>query len=189
MFGKGMTLKRSILVCGFLCLLWSSTSFAQPAKPPQEAKPDLPAWTITVDPLTTALGLVHIQVERAFGEHVSLYVGPNFRLFNGILPNFQGDFLGFGVEVGLRWFPTKRAPFRWWVGVRGVLAHLRADTQDGLRTSIGGYVSILAGYTWLVARWLVLSAGVGVQYLHYQVDGMGVEGVLPALHTNIGVAF
>lgn len=183
-------MKLRLLLCLMLFLAWSPSGFAKtdPVKP-KPVEPELPAWTITVDPLTTALGLVHIQVERALGEHVSLYVGPNFRLFNGILPNFQGDFLGFGVEMGFRWFPTRRAPFRWWVGVRGVVAHLHTHTKDGLQTSVGGYVSILAGYTWLIARRLVLSAGAGVQYLNYRVAGMGVEGVLPALHTNIGVAF
>ena len=170
-----------------LLLLWSDVALAHSSNAITDLEP--PQWTITVDPLTTALGLVHIQIERALGEHFSFYMGPNFRLFDGILPNFKGDFLGFGVELGLRWFPTKYAPFRWWVGVRGVMAHLRAETRYGLRIGFGGYVSVLAGYTWLIARWLVLSAGAGVQYLKYRVAGMGIQGILPALHTNIGFAF
>jgi hypothetical protein len=45
------------------------------------------------------------------------------------------------------------------------------------------------GYTWILRERFVLAGGAGVQYINYQIAGQGLEGVLPALHTNIGFAF
>ncbi|MBK9370390.1 MAG: hypothetical protein IPN01_29555 [Deltaproteobacteria bacterium] len=33
-----------------------------------DARADDPKWTLTVDPLTLAIGFAHLQVERAFGD-------------------------------------------------------------------------------------------------------------------------
>ena len=57
-----------------------------------------PRWTIQIDPLTTALGFVHVQVECALSPDLSLYLGPRLNLFPGILgePN-DVDFIGLRV--------------------------------------------------------------------------------------------
>ena len=55
--------------------------------PPAALATDAPAeWTVTVDPLTTAIGFVHLQVEHTIGPRVSVYAGPSLRLFDGVLP-------------------------------------------------------------------------------------------------------
>jgi hypothetical protein len=144
-------------------------------------------WTLQVDPLTTALGFVHIQVEYAIDDHWSVYAGPSLRLFNGLLAeDGDVDFTGLGGEVGLRWFFNGGAPAGWWAQVRGVLAHLSVD--DAAATGAGGYVSLVAGHTWIIDGWFVLAAGLGVQYLDYEIAGSGPKGILPAAHTTIGVA-
>lgn len=150
-----------------------------------------PTWTVQVDPLTTALGFVHVQVEHAFTPDVSVYLGPSLRLFGSPLLDAQDeDFLGIGAEAGVRWYVTGSAPRGWWVMGRGVLAGLSADVDGESLSAIGGYGSVLGGYTWLLmSDRLVLSAGLGGQYLSYQIADMGPRGFLPAAHTTIGFAF
>jgi len=60
---------------------------------------DDPTWTVTVDPLTFALGYAHVQVERRLGSQWSLYAGPHARLFDGLLTEGREPFLGFGGEA------------------------------------------------------------------------------------------
>jgi hypothetical protein len=144
-----------------------------------------PHWTVTVDPLTTAIGLLHVQVERDLGPHFSLYLSPSVRVFDGILPNFNGPYVGLGVEAGFRGFFVGRAPEGGWVMVRGVLARL--STED--KANPGGYTSALVGYTGILGPGLVLSGGAGVSYFAYGVQDYGIHGFAPALHTNIGWAF
>ena len=146
-----------------------------------------PKWTVQVDPLTTALGFVHVQVERALTERVSVYAGPHLRLFDSLLADEEEPFKGYGLELGVRLFFKPTAPAGPWVQMRGVAAHLALD--DGDDTALGGYVSGLGGWTWILADRWVLSAGAGVQYLHYAINDLGPKGVFPALHTTVGYAF
>ncbi len=149
------------------------------------AQDDRPAWTLQVDPLTTYLGFVHLQVERALHPHLSLYLGPHARLFSA--PGLDAeDFVGYGFELGVRYFFRPTAPEGWWAEVRGVAAHL-STPDDG--TAFGGYASALGGYTAIFDGWFVLAGGLGVQYLHYRVAELGPQRVSVAAHTTVGVAF
>ena len=153
-----------------IALLTASTALAESP----DAAPEGPKWTLQVDPLTTALGLVHLQVERALGERFSLYAGPNLKLFDGIIADpDEPSITGVGLEMGLRWFFSPGAPEGGWVLVRGVgaLLQTRDDSQPG------GYISALAGYTWIFDGWLVLSGGGGVQFIHLKVKDAGTGGV------------
>jgi hypothetical protein len=164
-------------------LAWPSIASAQE----ESGEPDAegrPRWTLQVDPLTTYLGYVHVQVERALGDHVSVYAGPHFRLFSPPTAAPE-DYLGLGVELGARVFPWGEAPRGPWAQVRGVGARL----WSGEDTAWGGYVSGLVGYTWILGDVFVLSGGAGVQYLNYRINDLGPRGVFPALHTTLGVAF
>jgi len=148
-----------------------------------------PTWTVQVDPLTTALGFVHLQVEHALAPHWSVYLGPSLKLFPGLLAE-DGDiaYTGIGGELGVRYYFCGSTPRGSWVMVRGVLAHLSSDEGPEL-SGVGGYVSALGGYTWIFdGRWVV-ALGLGIQYLDYELGNAGVKGVLPAAHTAIGVAF
>ncbi|MEQ1566233.1 MAG: hypothetical protein ABMA64_11395 [Myxococcota bacterium] len=145
------------------------------------------AWTVQVDPLTFAIGIAHVQVERALGERVSVYVGPSLRLFDGILPDAGGPFVALGAEAGVRGFFTGRAPEGGWVMARGVLA--RMALRDGSRAEAGGYGSVLVGGTAVVGPGLVLSGGLGGSWFAYDIDGYGVSGPAPAAHTAVGWAF
>ena len=151
-----------------------------------------PNWTVTVDPLTTAIGFVHLQVERSFGDRVSVYATPSVRFYDGILPDFNGPWVGIGAEVGVRGFFHGTAPEGGWVMLRGVLGHVSAEDPDesGTRVAqIGGYTSALVGYTGIFGPGFVLSGGAGVSWFDYGVLDYGVHGFAPALHTNLGWAF
>ncbi len=183
------------LVCSnFLALAGLLVALPANAETPPE-RPKHPArkWTLQVDPLTTALGFVHLQVERALHPHLSIYAGPSLRLFNGLISEPTDNYRGLGGEMGLRVFFRPTAPRGFWVQTRGVLAHLtsyrRLEPDGSHPTSIGGYVSVLGGYTWIFKNGFVVSLGAGVQYLHYTVDNQGSKGILPAAHTTLGYAF
>jgi hypothetical protein len=150
-----------------------------------------PSWTITVDPLTTALGFAHVQVERVVAPGFSIYAGPHAHLFSSVFAQEKEDYLGFGLELGLRKFFKPNAPRGAWGQVRGVLARASSDATGQLESNAAGYVSALVGYTYIHRSGLVLSGGAGVQYLNYQVKEaqQGVEGFFPALHSNIGFSF
>jgi hypothetical protein len=147
-----------------------------------------PRFTLQVDPLTTALGYVHLQVERAVSPAFSVYAGPHLHLFDSLLAAEDEDFLGLGAEVGARWFFYGEAPRGAWVMGRAVLARVSTEVPAP-EVAAGGYASALVGYTAIVGGRLVLSGGAGVQYIDYNIAGRGAEGVFPALHTAIGFAF
>ena len=149
------------------------------------AAPAAPDWTLSIDPLTTAIGLVHLQVEHRLGDHASLYIGPSLRLFDGILPDMNGHYKGLGVEMGLRGFFVGTAPEGGWGMLRGVLARLSTENT----AQWGGYTSALLGYTAILGPGLVLSGGAGISWFNYGVEGYGVHGFAPALHSNVGWAF
>lgn len=178
-------------------LALTSFALAAPAVPDDPTAPEPgPNWTVTVDPLTTALGYVHLQVERRLSPHTSVYAGPHMRLFDGILTPEPEPFVGFGAEVGFRYFFKDQAPQGSWVMARGVLARLNTTYADNnpLGAPIqsvewGGYGSALVGYTAIFKERWVLAGGAGFNYLAYDIDGMGTSGPFVALHTNLGVAF
>ncbi|MBT8494774.1 MAG: hypothetical protein KJO07_17085 [Deltaproteobacteria bacterium] len=163
-----------ILSC---CLLAESARAEDPLPEPQ--------WTVQVDPLTVALGFVHVQLERALSEKISVYAGPSIRLWDLLGEDDDPSYYGIGLEAGVRFYVRGRAPVGTWLMVRGVGAYI-ADDNDN--TDLGGYASVLVGHHFTFGRWL-LGAGIGVQYLHYTVDGTGTEGVLPAAHTTVGAVF
>ena len=142
--------------------------------------------TLQIDPLTAALGFAHIHFEQPISPAVSLYVGPHLRLYDGLLSDTPEPYIGLGVEAGVRWFPRQEAPEGMWLMVRGVGSWLKSDSGA---TGPGGYGSALVGRTWILSGWLVLSGGAGAQVIEYTIDGMGTQGVFPALHTAVGVAF
>lgn len=146
------------------------------------------AWTVTVDPLTAALGFAHVQVERALGPRASVYVGPSLRLYDGLLPDTNGPYVGLGAEAGVRGFFVGTAPEGGWVMLRGVLARVSTEIPEPA-AQLGGYTSALVGYTAILGPGFVLSGGLGASWFDYGVLDYGVHGFAPAAHTNVGWAF
>ena len=152
-------------------------------------------WTISVDPLTFALGFAHVQIEHSLGSHASIYVGPSLKLFPGLLGTSAGDFRGYGGEIGGRAFFVGEAPEGGWVMLRAVVADVVGfpTVAGGRQSSLGGYSSVLLGYTAVTDAGLVLSGGAGLSFFDYGsapgVEDYGLHGFLPALHTAIGWAF
>lgn len=145
-------------------------------------------WTVQIDPLTFAIGIAHVQVERTLGDHASLYLGPSLRLFDGVLADTNGPWRALGVEAGARWYPLGEAPRGPWLLARGVAARL-STTDGSTPPEPGGYASALGGYTGILGGWLVLSGGVGVSHFWYDIGGYGPAGWAPAAHSTVGVAF
>lgn len=186
---KGLVLSLWSLLTGAILTPLAAAESPKEMPPPSvsSASPG-PTWTVQVDPLTFALGLAHVQVERRLGPHFSFYVGPNCRLFDGLLDATHQPYLGIGIEAGARRFFSRKAPQGAWVGARGVIAVLHTEEPEVL-TSVGGYGSVLGGYTWIIHDTWVLSGGLGVQYISYHVGAYGFGGLFPAAHTALGIAF
>lgn len=144
------------------------------------------AWTVQVDPLTTVLAIAHVLFERRVNDRVAVYAGPSIRFFDSPLtPDEEEGYDAYGVEFGARWFFEGRAPTGWWAGGRATVAQLSFGDEE----RVGGYVSALGGYAWVLdGRW-VLSGALGISYFDYNVGGVGVEGVKPGAHTGVGIAF
>lgn len=153
-----------------------------------DAAQEAPSWTLQVDPLTTLIGFAHLQLERRLGDSFSIYAGPSLRLFS---PPFgdEENFVGYGGEIGFRWYFLGGAPEGFWVLARTVAAYLSSDLPGGEESGFGGYSSGLVGYTAIFGNWFVLSGGAGFQYLYYTINDEGPSGPFPALHTTVGVAF
>ena len=153
-----------------------------------ESPSDTPSWTVQVDPLTTALGYVHVLVERRLAPNLTVYAGPHLRLFDGLITEGHEPYTGAGLELGARWFPNKSAPTGMWFQARQVVAYAWS-TEPVKQAGFAGYTSGILGYTGIVGDWLVLAGGLGVQRLYYTLGDYGVEGWFPAAHTAVGVAF
>jgi len=180
-------LAMSVLLMG---LSTQNLSAAEPSASPS-AEPPAPRaqWTIQVDPLTYALGLTHVQVEHRLSPDWSVYAGPNLRLFDGLLDSEHQPYVGIGVEVGVRRFFSGKAPEGGWIEARGVLARLSTTEGVAPASALGGYGSLLVGYTAILGQHFVLAGGLGGQYLDYHVSTYGFGGFFPAAHTALGVAF
>ena len=146
-------------------------------------------WTVVVDPVTTALGFVHVQIERRLADRWTLYAGPHLRLFDGVSTPEDESYRGYGGELGVRYYPFGDAIDGLWIGLRGVGAMVTAADSANTARSFGGYASGLVGYTWILQERFVLSGGAGIQYINYGVDDMGNDTLFPAFHTALGVAF
>lgn len=167
-------------------MLGASIGVSRAEQPALKASPHDVTWTVQVDPLTTVLGIAHVLFERRVANHVAVYAGPSLRLFDSPLtPDDEEGYKAYGAEIGARWFFAGRAPTGWWTGLRATVARL--TFRDEAR--VGGYASVLAGYTWIIDDRWVLSGALGVSYFDYTVGDVGVQGFRPGAHTAIGVAF
>jgi hypothetical protein len=145
-----------------------------------------PKATLQVDPLTTLFGIAHLLFEHRVADHIALYAGPSLRLYDSPLtPDEEEGYRAYGVEMGGRYFFQGQAPRGWWAGLRLTAAHLSFEEESRM----GGYVSALGGYAWIIDDRWVLSGALGVSYFDYAVGGVGVEGVQPGAHTGMGIAF
>lgn len=185
---KNLTTVATGLLCSFVALPHAFSQESPASEEPTSSTERPYTRTIQFDPLTAALGFLHMQFEHAPTPHFSYYVGPHMRLYDSLLSNDREPYKGLGLEVGLRYFFRDQAPEGLWIGTRGVLAAQWTPLQTEVEPA--GYVSALGGYTWISDEYgFVLSGGVGVQYIHYQIAGMGPRGIYPALHTAFGTAF
>lgn len=147
---------------------------------------------LSVDPAATAMGFPSVHVEFAPSWSWSFYLGSHVRAFDGVLDSESTPYRSTGVEVGVRYFPSARAPLGSWFSARAAGAHLLApDTTDSTQSDIsrGGYISVLGGYSFGPLRRLILSGGLGVQYVNYEIQDFGFRGIYPAVQMGIGYWF
>jgi hypothetical protein len=146
---------------------------------------------LTLHPLSLITGYVDLEVERALGRMVSVYVAPGaiFATRRGTDGNTSPAVFGWSVDVGARVFPFRRAPSGFFVDLSAGyysswFEGAVRERGDGLRGVVG------VGYTLVLWRHLVLSTGLGFQ-TRAQGPGFDRLGVSfgPSLRVALGAAF
>ncbi len=156
---------------------------AQPIGPPLPMPEEPPVRNlITVNPLSLIFGGLSLEYEHAFGDRVSLAVGPDLLLFDSAVR-------AYGVSAALRLFVTGTAPEGLWIGPNTSVVAASAEGLTGFGYEIGAQL----GFTWIWGAF-ALSVGGGVRYQDITVrDGgsvvAGSSGVLPSLRLALGFGF
>lgn len=164
---------------------------------------------VTTGPLTPlALGMdgLSFELEHAFGEHASFFLGPRF----GAFPKTH-----FSLSSGLRFFPSFRepAPAGFWIGPELWTAfeyNAGVDAATGASygySDVGVFALAMAGYTIVYRSGFTMSFGAGLGGGVSIKEGTGLVVPNPvtsnriasvtgttsvpsiALHWNIGYAF
>jgi hypothetical protein len=151
---------------------------------PEPLPPTVPRrHLITINPLSMLFGILSMEYEHAFGDRVSLAIGPDLLLINT-------NVNAYGLSAALRLFITGQAPEGLWIGPNMAIAYATSGGATGVGYDIGAQF----GYTWIWGGF-ALSVGGGVRYQDVEVtDGSGyvVAGdkrVLPSLRLALGYAF
>ncbi len=154
-----------------------------------------PTHTLTIDPGSMALGIVKVEYESAISSWSSVYVAPSVLAFKSPLLSEPQDssLVAAGVDTGVRFFFTGRAPEGVWIGPQVGLAYVQGSVNGEQASAVGYDCAALFGGTVLVANVVDVSAGLGVAYVNEQVavgdTNVGVSGLTPALRLALGVAF
>lgn len=171
------------MALGALIALWPS-GFAHAQETPRT--------TVTLQPLSLLSGYIDLEVERALGRHVSVYVAPGGIFSSGhrLDGSWTGGLFAWSVDLGARWFPLRDAPSGPFVDLSGGYFTSWFSTGDRYRGD-GGRVMLLLGYTLLAWRHLALSAGLGAQYrlMRDQHSTVFDEQWAPAFRLAVGAAF
>ncbi|NOY93659.1 MAG: hypothetical protein GXP55_20935 [Deltaproteobacteria bacterium] len=151
------------------------------APPVSVAPPPVHQNMITTDPVAAFQGLLILRYQRALGESVSFYVGPEFLLPDVFIDGLSGGGLILGVDFHL----IGPAPTGVWIGPRFEVLVLDDGADRGLGVMLGG----MLGYTW---QWghFTLSVGAGSSYVRFELAGSVVsDGLIATGRTAVGYAF
>lgn len=175
-------IRRSAVAAGACVLLHVSAACAD----------DPPLTTVTFQPLSLITGYIDLEVERAFGRHVSLYLAPggNFSTGRRLDGSTTGGLFAWSIDVGARWFPMRRAPSGLFVDLSGGYFTSWFDLAIRYRGD-GARGMLLVGYTLVLWRHLTLSAGLGAQYrvVRSENSDASEDRWAPAVRLAIGAAF
>ncbi|MEM9190147.1 MAG: hypothetical protein AAGF12_13265 [Myxococcota bacterium] len=157
----------------------------------RRAPADRPANMITLDPFSLAFGILSLDYERAFGDYLSLYLGPKVVLFDDFLADIYAleSFEQYGAGIGARIFVLGTAPRGFYVSPGVAISYITwNETVEG----IAFQARILTGFNWLFGPFtLSIGGGLSINVFSGR-DGTTEEtitNVTPDARTAIGVAF
>ncbi len=151
------------------------------APPVSVAPPSVHPNMITTDPVAALQGLLILRYQRALGESVSFYIGPEFLIPGVLVEGVSGG----GLIAGLDFHLIGPAPTGVWIGPRFEVLVL----DDGVDRGVGVMAGAMLGYTW---QWghFTLSLGAGSSYMHFALAGGSlVDGLIATGRTSLGYAF
>ena len=156
------------------------------------ARAEVPDNAITLEPLAVVFArTIALEYERGFGPvGVALAAAVGLGDIAHKSTETTGDFNAFGVTLSVRVYPWDSAPRGAFFGPYATMAWVEAkgDGDEGTASGLGWTVGAMAGYTWLLGRSFIVSAGAGVGWFEHDV-GVGESGLLPALRLAVGAAF
>lgn len=183
-----------------LGLLVSATAHA--AEPtPEGDRASLGRNTLSINPIRMALLHFQIEYERIVADRFSLFVAPIFfhhAHWYPFAPSHHMTANGFGADFGFR-YTFGHAPEGFYLGP--YLSAYRTEIKRNGAPDLDGYVlspGVQAGYTWVIARWFLLSAGAGLSYgiataraaaPTEKAEELPHHGVWLNVRGNVGVVF
>ncbi len=181
--------RKAILILTLVAGSWIGAGGRGAAAQVLSGYPEI-TTTITTNPLGLINGRINLEVERAFSRMSSFYLGLNFLLLKPAVGHDVGERLfGIGPEIGLRFYLVGDAPAGIYFGPYADFAYLEKSGNSDFGWAAGGAL----GINLILARVLVLTAGVGLGYERMQVDldtgHAGSEGFDTRFRLGIGFAF
>jgi len=181
--------RGALLILTLVSGSWIGAASSAAASQAFAEYPDL-TTTITTNPLGLINGRINLEVERALSSASSFYFGLNFLILKPAVGQDVGERLfGIGPEIGLRFYLIGDAPAGIYIGPYADFAYLEKDGNSDFGWAAGGAL----GVNLILARVLVLTAGVGLGYERMQVDldtgHAGAEGFDTRFRLGVGFAF
>lgn len=189
---------------------WLATAAlaAAPTAPPDEGAPaalppdraardEAPGNALVFEPLAVVFAkTIAVEYERRLTDGVSLALAPALAYGDvrgsGESP-VTGSYLALGATLAVRFYPWSVAPEGAFIGPYGGVSWGSADAGDASASGLGWSVGGLAGYTWILGRFFVISGGLGASWNDLAVDASGTttasRGVALATRLAIGGVF
>lgn len=152
-----------------------------------------PRNTLTANPIGLLVGAFNIEYERAASDNMSWFIGPSYFGASASTGVSDWSLSAFGLEGGLRFFFSGRAPEGFFLSPSLAIGVLSLESGNESASAVSFAIGGMGGYTWIFGDVFDLSIGLGVahQTARAEVGGqtLGVSGITPTLRLSIGPAF
>lgn len=158
-----------------------SQEWPPPPPPPKR-------FTLTFHPLSLVLVQWQVEFEAAVHRTVSLHANPTVVM---TVDDGTPRPLAFAMDVGLRYFPYRRAPTGFFTGVHAGLGSWNLIGFSPADPAFAFRAGASVGYTWAWPWGLVLSTGGGAEVITVSRSVSNDVGVMvyPFLRLAVGVTF
>jgi hypothetical protein len=175
-----LTLAGALLASTAALAQSTDTSLAAP--PPGYAPPparwEAPTHLIGINPLNLLWGELSLEYEQGLGHSASLLFTPSALLYPGVFTPFANgvNVLGFGLMVGLHFFPYPNGLNGFWIGPEVTGQFASVSTPDATGAGFGLTLAGALGYTFIIADHFGISLGLGAGWRKVWAGAEFVDG-------------